>query len=243
MAVILLGRLPADGIAKEWDDNEWEILSANGSGNDSQGNVTSNGTSNNVSVVNVSADCSGDWQGCLDSRCCTSPNFRCYKKNDHWAMCRNQCTPGIDPHDQNVGQHATPWSCDDWDFTPNKCAGSWEGCLNTKCCKDTKQRCFKKNDHWAQCRDSCKPGIDEHDKKMGKHLGNWSCEKFDDTPDPANCSADVDENCWETRCCANSTSTCFKKDNGWAACNETCAEAIWDKDPKEHQRKWKCDLV
>jgi hypothetical protein len=78
---------------------------------------------------------------------------------------------------------------------------------------------------------------------MGKHVGNWSCEKADDTPDPEKCSADVNENCWETRCCTNSSSTCYKKDAGWAGCRETCEEAIWDKDPKEHQRKWKCDLV
>jgi len=249
MAVILLGKLPAGGIEQQWEDNEWMTLvesnaTANGSGNDSgdgSANGSANGTANESD--NASAECGGDWQGCLDSKCCKSEAFRCYKKNDHWAQCRNKCTPGIDPHDKQAGQHVQPWSCDDWDSTPNKCAGSWEGCLNTKCCTDKRQICFKKNDHWAQCRNSCKPGIDDHDKKMGKHVGNWSCEKFDDTPPPANCSADVEENCMKTRCCSNPQSTCFKKDDGWAACNETCEEAIWDKDPIEHRRPWKCDLV
>lgn len=32
----------------------------------------------------------------------------------------------------------------------------------------------------------------------------------------------------KTRCCSNPQSTCFKKDDGWAACNETCEETIWD---------------
>jgi len=252
IAMILMGKLPADGVAQEWEDNEWEILvggnttdngSDYGSGNGSDNNTANDSAGNESTNESNTADCGGDWQGCLDSKCCKSETFRCYKKNDHWAQCKTICTPGIDPHDQQTGQHVQPWSCDDWDSTPNKCAGSWEGCLDTKCCTDKRQICFKKNDQWAQCRTSCKPGIDEHDRKLGKHLGNWSCEKFDDTPPPANCSADVEENCMKTRCCSNPQSTCFKKDDGWAACNETCEEAICDKDPIEHRRPWKCDLV
>jgi len=190
-----------------------------------------------------SAKCSGDWQGCLNSRCCVSEGHRCYKKNWQWAQCRSKCTPGIDPLDKHLGKQVLSWSCDDWDLTPSKCAGPWESCLHSKCCKHPKQRCFKKNDHWAQCRDSCSPGPDEHDKKTGKHLGNWSCQKFDDTLLPANCSADETENCWSTRCCANLMSKCFKKDDGWAACNSTCTEAINPRDPPQHQHKWTCDLV
>mmetsp|Transcript_114864 Transcript_114864/g.223143 ORF Transcript_114864/g.223143 Transcript_114864/m.223143 type:complete len:299 (+) Transcript_114864:92-988(+) len=248
-------KLSLDGVSQQEGHDEWhdewmtlvENTSSNGSDNGSANDSADepNNESANVSA-NDSAQCTEDWQGCLTSKCCVSEGYRCYKKNDHWAQCRNKCTPGIDPHDQQAGVHVQPWSCDDWDSTPHKCAGSWEGCLNTKCCKDPKQRCFKKNDHWAQCRNSCKPGIDEHDRKMGKHVGNWSCEKFDDTPLPANCSKDaVDsaENCLTTRCCMNPNSKCFKKDDGWAACNETCTEAIWDKDPAEHRRKWTCDIV
>jgi len=220
--------------------------SANGSADESalfatgSANESSNGSANNSAIgshnaattlstsgsFNLSAQCSGDWDGCLHSKCCVSEGHRCYKKNDQWAQCRRNCTPGIDRIDQHIGKHVLPWSCDDWDLTPKKCAGPWEGCLKSKCCKEPKQRCFKKNDHWAQCRDSCRPGLDERDKQMGKHLGNWSCENFDDTPLPANCSADEAENCWTTRCCTNPESKCFKKDAGWAACNATCTEAI-----------------
>jgi len=218
--------------------------SAKGFANESASGSHNGSTNESASrSFNLSAQCSGDWEGCLHSRCCVSEGHRCYKKSYDWAQCRSKCTPGIDPHDKHTGKHVLPWSCDDWDLTPNKCAGSWEGCLNSKCCKDPKQRCFKKNDHWAQCRDSCKPGLDEHDKKMGKHLGNWSCEKFDDTPHPASCSADEAENCWTSRCCTNPLSKCFKKDDGWAACNATCIEAINPRDPPQHLRKWKCELV
>jgi len=236
---------PDNGTNSE-TNSESDNESANESDSEAETDAGSPDETFNESVNdtgNVSADCSADWQGCLETKCCVNKAFRCYKKNDHWAQCRTQCTPGIDPHDKAHIQNPQPWSCDDWDRTPNKCAGRWEGCKHTKCCSDPKQRCFKKNDHWAQCRHSCKPGIDEHDRKMGKHVGEWSCEKFDETPDPEKCSADVHENCWKTRCCSNSNSTCYKKDAGWAACNATCAEAIWDKDPKEHQRKWQCDLV
>jgi hypothetical protein len=31
---------------------------------------------------------------CLDSKCCQAPGAKCFTKNDYWAACTGECTPG-----------------------------------------------------------------------------------------------------------------------------------------------------
>jgi hypothetical protein len=38
------------------------------------------------------------------------------------------------------------------------CSKTSENCINSKCCKTTDYRCFKKNDTYAKCMDECKEG-------------------------------------------------------------------------------------
>jgi len=150
----------------------------------------------------------------------------------------------IDPYDK--ARPAAPWSCDDWDDDDDaKCAGSGEACIKAKCCRDKNQRCFKKNDQWAQCRVSCAPGIDPVDKAAKKHDTPWSCDKWEDAPEtPAiACSANGKDNCMYTRCCKDPASKCFKKDDGYASCNKTCNKSINPNDPPEHRRIWSCDIM
>lgn len=211
-------------------------------GNGSGGNTSGGNGSGSNSSNGTQTACSPPHGGCLVSKCCTDPNYRCYKKNDQWAQCRTRCQAGIDPYDQGSDKK---WSCEDWeDNTTGKCAGAWEACLNTKCCREKNQRCFKKNDLWAQCRDSCAPGIDPLDQATGVNVTAWSCIKFDKTPalPMANCSID-NVNCFATRCCKNATSTCFKKDGGYAACRSNCTKDFYPLDPPEHRRKWVCDQM
>lgn len=195
------------------------------------------------STTNATPSCSDNWKNCLTSKCCKSKTFRCYKKDVGWAQCRDKCAPGmIDPYD--LAKPATEWSCEDWDSDVDKCSGDSESCTMSKCCRNTKQRCFRKNKDWAQCRVSCAPGVSPHDKAKNKHVTPWSCEKIDTSEVPNRfCSKDVSSNCFDTRCCQNSTSTCFKKDDGWAACNKTCTKDFNPIDPPQHRRIWSCDLM
>jgi len=60
-------------------------------------------------LLGAAAACAGPHQDCRESRCCSTPGWRCYEKNQQWAGCRPGCTPGVDPHDHHA--HRTPWSC------------------------------------------------------------------------------------------------------------------------------------
>lgn len=48
------------------------------------------------------------WPGddCSKTRCCLGMNQQCYAKNKDWAVCKESCTPGHDPFDNNE-----TWSC------------------------------------------------------------------------------------------------------------------------------------
>mmetsp|Transcript_43934 Transcript_43934/g.101531 ORF Transcript_43934/g.101531 Transcript_43934/m.101531 type:complete len:404 (+) Transcript_43934:68-1279(+) len=68
-------------------------------------------------IPNVSAlrrltlrECAHHHEDCskLGGRCCTEGE-KCYRKDQHWASCRPDCTPGIHEHDPP--SHRTPWSC------------------------------------------------------------------------------------------------------------------------------------
>jgi hypothetical protein len=65
----------------------------------------------NCHVLSTTTDsCAQVGASCLDSKCCKDPNLKCYEKDEHWASCKSQCTPGIDTNDPEALQ--TPWSCD-----------------------------------------------------------------------------------------------------------------------------------
>jgi len=54
--------------------------------------------------------CSDNTVSCMDTRCCEDPEMRCFKKDQWWASCRANCTPGTvriaDPQEKR-----TPWAC------------------------------------------------------------------------------------------------------------------------------------
>lgn len=53
--------------------------------------------------------CAGEHGDCRASRCCSTPGWTCYEKNEHWAGCRPSCERGI--HHGDAAEHRTPWSC------------------------------------------------------------------------------------------------------------------------------------
>jgi len=47
-------------------------------------------------------------EDCSKSQCCLAVGDQCYKKAKGWAVCKQACTPGPDPKDNNE-----TWSCDE----------------------------------------------------------------------------------------------------------------------------------
>lgn len=53
--------------------------------------------------------CSENHEDCRQTKCCRTKGFKCYKKNEHWAACKDSCSPGINPYDPV--QYRTKWRC------------------------------------------------------------------------------------------------------------------------------------
>jgi len=54
----------------------------------------------------VKDTCAWDNGDCSQSRCCVGMNKQCFAKNDDWAVCKESCTAGKNPFDNNE-----TWSC------------------------------------------------------------------------------------------------------------------------------------
>jgi len=57
----------------------------------------------------VFAPCSGQWQDCTKSQCCSDSKFLCYEKNPQYAQCRSSCLTGV--HSDEPRQSQTKWTC------------------------------------------------------------------------------------------------------------------------------------
>jgi len=53
-------------------------------------------------------ECSWAGSDCKGSRCCIGMNQQCYSKDENWAVCMEECTPG--PHEDDDGED---WSCEE----------------------------------------------------------------------------------------------------------------------------------
>merc|ERR1719464_1687401 len=112
-------------------------------------------------------NCSQAGQDCSESRCCSDIGQKCFRKDQYWASCRTSCTPGIDPADPP--SYRTPWTCD-----MLHCSQAGQDCSETRCCSETGQKCFRKDQYWASCRTSCTPGIDPADPPS--YQTPWTCD-------------------------------------------------------------------
>jgi len=56
------------------------------------------------------AGCVADGDDCSSSSCCADQSKTCYVKDQYWASCRSECTPGIWTEDPPP--YRTPWACD-----------------------------------------------------------------------------------------------------------------------------------
>merc|ERR1711974_519273 len=95
--------------------------------------------------------------------------------------------------------------------------------------KDRGKQCFKKNDKWHGCKETCTPGPDPIDGNND----TWDCTAVGmRTPGPflggktapwvKDYCAAKNENCYENRCCKDPGLQCFMKVKGYGTCMKEC---------------------
>mmetsp|Transcript_38265 Transcript_38265/g.110518 ORF Transcript_38265/g.110518 Transcript_38265/m.110518 type:complete len:626 (+) Transcript_38265:79-1956(+) len=119
------------------------------------------------------------------------------------------------------------------------CSEDLEDCRSTRCCKAPGSRCYQKDDGWAACKATCRPGIDRSEER--KFRTNWTCLEVKYSA-PV-CSDDT-EDCSGTGCCNDPSKKCYQKEKGWAVCRTECAPGeLWEKDDPAHRVPWNCTLL
>merc|ERR1719210_2736284 len=124
------------------------------------------------------------------------------------------------------------------------CSSDGSDCRATGCCARAGSQCYRKNDHWASCNETCLPFSKwSHHHHRWEHASQpvWDCTVLTEpvavavAPQPVP-TLDLDsykrsvyEGCPEdghdcrfSRCCARRGSKCYKKNDHWFSCNETC---------------------
>jgi hypothetical protein len=83
------------------------------------------------SEVAEEPECSTEHENCMETGCCSKEGYTCFGKNDYWAKCAFECSPGetniLDPE-----EHRTPWTCDIIEMPCNESATPAE---LLACCK------------------------------------------------------------------------------------------------------------
>jgi len=168
---------------------------------------------------------------CLKSNCCKEAGFQCFAKDDYWAECMRDCTPGPNLLD---GSSNDPWTCkavgERAPGEPKRCSAAGENCLNTKCCAELGMQCFAKNKTFGKCKTACEPGID----LTADDWQPWSCDavgprsKSPASWIPKKC-ARGSENCAEAHCCAESGMQCYLQNDYYGQCKRSCEPTEWNK--------------
>jgi hypothetical protein len=194
-------------------------------------------------IMSKSQACTQDGESCATSKCCTNPGSTCFKKNDYWSSCNATCNPYNKwENGQWVHKDYKVWDCKA-ESQPT-CTADGQDCSASKCCSQWGSTCYKKNDHWASCNATCNPYYKwEHDQWVHKDYKVWDCKALSRPP----CTHDG-ENCDASRCCISPGSTCYKKNEYWASCNQSCTQNWkwennhWVEKPAD-EKIWDCDVL
>merc|ERR1711920_496875 len=178
--------------------------------------------------------------------------MKCYKKDDHWSSCNLTCEANsMWTADGWVKTTDPVWDCSDLtlagtantadapDITSQSpCSEAGDNCAVSQCCSDVGMTCYKKDDHWSACNETC----DTHSM--------WTADGWVKTDDPVwDCEevrlpcSDPGENCAFSKCCSEPGMKCYKKDDHWSSCNLTCeANSMWTADGwvKTTDPVWNC---
>jgi len=192
--------------------------------------------------------CADDTENCIDTACCASLGMQCYRKNATFGVCKASCEPGFDMADEDWA----PWSCEEVGnrtkvpapWIESFCAKGPENCAWKQCCVEEGFQCYLGNKYWGQCKprcdqwqwDACAP-IGSRAPKLAsaimsakRRVGSWVEQR---------CAA-KGENCAHSGCCHEVGTTCFKKDEKYATCMESCNSTMILEDRNE---TWSCDAL
>jgi len=112
------------------------------------------------STMTVANACALNGADCRNIGCCADPKMTCFQKNEGWASCMSDCTPG--PHPWEEGKYAKqPWSCIKLTFgipgVFEQCGGG-EGWVGQTRCKPG-CHCHKTSNQFSQCRPNNKSAV------------------------------------------------------------------------------------
>jgi len=196
-------------------------------------------------------ECSADGEDCRESKCCKTGGRTCFRKNEFWATCRPECTPGPNL----MEDESSPWSCEQLGprtmgaapWVKEKCARDGEKCQDKGCCAEAGFTCYSQTQYYSKCRPWCNAG--EQDNSW---TPAWECKELSartpefegDAPPKGvvkpwvvdKCSG-LGENCLESQCCHAVNHQCFTKNEYWANCREDCST---DPDPNDGNATWDC---
>eukprot|EP00427_Karlodinium_veneficum_P021776 CAMPEP_0169107052 /NCGR_PEP_ID=MMETSP1015-20121227/24675_1 /TAXON_ID=342587 /ORGANISM="Karlodinium micrum, Strain CCMP2283" /LENGTH=338 /DNA_ID=CAMNT_0009168555 /DNA_START=25 /DNA_END=1041 /DNA_ORIENTATION=- len=118
------------------------------------------------------------------------------------------------------------------------CAEKDQGCLASKCCKDSRLICYEKDNYWAACKDSCTPGIDTVNDAP-QYQTPWSCKPLSPIPT----CAPTGTNCHTSLCCEDAGLFCYEKNNEYATCKASCTPGVDQYDPPQFRTPWSCNIL
>tara|TARA_B110001452_G_scaffold203800_1_gene173777 strand:+ start:1264 stop:2700 length:1437 start_codon:yes stop_codon:yes gene_type:complete len=117
--------------------------------------------------------CGKDYDSCYSSRCCETLDFGCFKQpTQMYAQCR--------PHSFEHCRSSASWLCPQHWLS---CARVGQNCIDTRCCQNVGFQCYVKEGNWAQCLESCVPGMVLPDDES-ETPRPWECDVLAMPPPP-----------------------------------------------------------
>ncbi|CAK0800114.1 unnamed protein product [Prorocentrum cordatum] len=203
----------------------------------------------------VRPPCSQAGESCALTQCCSEPGASCYKKNDYWFACNLTCDPNsMWMEDRWVKTNETVWDCGE--IRP-PCTPNGESCALSKCCSEPGMKCYKKNDYWSSCNQTCNPNYLWMETGWVKTDDtHWDCEVItidstdvstdSDAGNAADAVASTDSECSPNGCCSEPGMKCYKKNDHWSSCNQTCnPNYLWMETGwvKTNETVWDCEVI
>jgi len=186
------------------------------------------------SVLHEPEICSADWQECTSTKCCSTPGFTCFEKNENYARCMRECPDpaSSEPFSCNLHDRAqvvTSALVSRSDALQQTCSPNRGECTVSGCCQHDGFTCYEKGPNYSEC------------------LRTGSCE--DTWPTTASCTARAPPkgvgcggrggDCSASNCCSDSDYTCFQKD-AWshiAKCMRGCSPG------SDGLHGWECNVL
>merc|ERR1712187_697766 len=201
----------------------WSALTngASPSGNWGESQLTRSGkwVQNSIrSGAPSSGVCSGDEDDCRASRCCQTLGKTCYQKDEHWASCRDSCTPGINLDDPVEFQ--TPWSC-----VPLMQMSTRSAC-NPSPTPPTPSSPLPTPVPVSNPNPTPSPPSSPLPTPVPVSNPSPTPPPPSSSPNPDDC-VQSSEDCTASRCCKDANMQCFEKDEHWAGCKESCTPGGW----------------